>query len=108
MANIDNILRSVEQQSRSLAEKLFKQYVREALADVRNFLQKSKADLERWASEFAGREIDKDEFRSLVRGQLDAAEMRALKQAGLGAVRIDTFTAGVLDIIVAAALAAIP
>jgi hypothetical protein len=34
--------------------------------------------------------------------------MRALKQAGLAAAQIDTFTNGVLDIIVSAAFAAIP
>jgi hypothetical protein len=108
MVSIDNILRSVEEQSRSLARKLFKQYAREALADVRDFLRGSEVDLARWASELARGEIDKDEFRDLVRGQLDVAEMGALKQAGLAEVRIDTFTAGVLDIVVSAALAAIP
>jgi hypothetical protein len=108
MLNIDNILKNIEEQSRSLAEKLFKQYVQEALTDVRDFLRKSKANLERWAQELTRREIDKDEFKSLVQGQLDVAEMRALKQAGLAQVRIDIFTSGVLDIVVSTALAAIP
>jgi hypothetical protein len=36
------------------------------------------------------------------------AEMRALKQAGLAQVQIDTFTSGFLDILVGAATAAIP
>jgi hypothetical protein len=108
MVNIDNILKSIEEQTRSLAEKLLRQYLQEALTDVRDFLGKSKADLERSAQELARREIDKDEFKSLVQGQLDVAEMRALKQAGLAQVRIDIFTSGVLDIVVSAALAAIP
>jgi len=47
MANIDTILKSVEDQSKALAEKLFKQYIHQALSDVRDFLEKSKDDLKR-------------------------------------------------------------
>jgi len=110
MANIDigNILKSVEDQSKVLAEKLFKQYTHQALSDVRDFLEKSKDALKRWVEDLVRGDIDKDEFESLIKGQADVAEMRALKQAGLAAVQIDTFTNGVLDIIVSAAFAAIP
>ena len=110
MANIDvgSIFKSVEDQSKALAEKLFKQYTHQALSDVRDFLQKSKDDLKRRVEDLDRGDIDKDEFESLIKGQADVAEMRALKQAGLAAVQIDTFTNGVLDIIVNAAFAAIP
>ncbi len=110
MANIDigSIVRSVEDQSKALAEKLFKQYTHQAVSDVKDFLEKSKADLQRWIEGLARGDMDKDEFQSLVKGQADVAEMRALKQAGLAAVQIDTFTNGVLDIVVTAAFAAIP
>ncbi len=108
MVNVDNILKSIEEQSRRLAEKLLKQYVQEAVVDVRDFLQRSAINLERWTGELAHRVIDKDEFKSLVRGQLDVAEMRALKQSGLAQVKIEIFTNGLLDIVVSAALAAIP
>ena len=110
MANIDvgSIFKSVEDQSKALAEKLFKQYTHQALSDVRDFLEKSKDALKRWVEDLDRGDIDKDEFESLIKGQADLAEMRALKQAGLAAVQIDTFTNGVLDIIVNAAFAAIP
>jgi len=108
MANIDTILKSVEDQSKALAEKLFKQYTHQAVSDVRDFLQKSKDALRRWVEDLDRGDIDKEEFESLVKGQADVAEMRALKQAGLAAVQIDTFTNGVLDIMVSAAFAAIP
>ena len=110
MANIDigSIVKSVEDQSKALAEKLFKQYTHQAVSDVKDFLERSKDDLKRWVEELARGDMDKDEFQSLVKGQADLAEMRALKQAGLAAVQIDTFTNGVLDIVVSAALAAIP
>jgi hypothetical protein len=110
MANIDigSIFKSIEDQSKALAEKLFKQYTNRAMNDVRDFLQKCKDDLKRWIEELARGEIKKDEFEDLVKGQADLAEMHALKQAGLAAVQIDIFTNGVLDIVVSAALAAIP
>jgi len=110
MANIDvgSILKLVENQSKALAEKLFKQYTHQAVSDVKDFLERSKDDLKRWIEGLARGDMDKDEFQSLVKGQGDVAEMRALKQAGLAAVQIDTFTNGVLDIVVSAALAAIP
>jgi hypothetical protein len=108
MSDIENIIKSIIDQTKALAEKLFKQYTQQALRDVRDFLQKSEADLRRWREEVAQEEIDAHEFRSLVKGQIDAAEMRALKRVGLAQVQIDTFTNGVLDIVVGAALAAIP
>src|SRR6202040_3752411 len=110
MANVDigSILKLVENQSKALAEKLFKQYTHQAVNDVRDFLQKSAVNLKRWVEELARGDLDKDEFESLVKGQADVAETRALKQAGLAAVQIDTFTNGVLNIIVRAAFAAIP
>ena len=110
MANVDigNIFKSVEDQSKALAEKLFKQYTHQAVSDVRDFLEKSKENLRRWIEELVRGDLDKDEFQSLVKGQADVAEMRALKQAGLAVVQIDTFTNGVLDIVVSAAFAAIP
>jgi hypothetical protein len=108
MVNIDNVLKSIEERSRSLAEKLFKQYSQQAFADISDFLRKSSAELERWMQELARGDIDKNEFKSLAQGQLDVADMRALKQAGLAQVQIDVFTSGVLDIVVSAAFAAIP
>jgi predicted YcjX-like family ATPase len=108
MANIDNIFKSIEEQSKALAERLFKEYTQQALSDVKDFTQKSKDDLQRWTQQLVRREISVEEFESLVQGELDLAEMRALKQTGLAQVQIDKFISGVLDIIVTAATAAIP
>src|SRR5437879_6171641 len=90
-------IKSVEEQSRALAEKLFKQFVHQAAIDVQDFLEQSRNDLKRWTDELAHHQLDKAEFQSLVRGERDLAQMRALKQAGLAQVKIDTFTSGLLD-----------
>jgi hypothetical protein len=110
MADIDigDILKSVEDQAKTLAEKMFKRYTQQAVSDVKDFIQKSGDDLKRWIEDLARGEMDKDEFESLIKGQADVAEMRALKQAGLAAVQIDTFIDGVLDLVISAAFSAIP
>ena len=110
MADIDigSIFKSVQDQAKTLAQKMFKQYTRQAVSDVKDFIETSKDDLKRWIEKLAGGEMDKDEFESLVKGQADLAEMRALKQAGLAAAQIDTFVDGVLDIVISAAFSAIP
>jgi hypothetical protein len=106
--NINDILKTVEDQAKALAQQKIKDYSQQALADVKNTLQDAKEDLKRWVEELARGEIDKDEFESLVQGQIDVAKMQALKQAGLAEVQIESFVNGVIDIVVNAAMSAIP
>ena len=110
MAKIDinGILKNVEDQTKALAQKQIKDYSQQALTDVKSSLEDAKADLQRWVEELATSKIDKDEFESLVQGQLDVGKMQALKQAGLAEVQIESFVNGVIDIVVNAAFAAIP
>jgi hypothetical protein len=106
--NINDILKTVEDQAKALAQQKIKDYSQQALGDVKNTLQDAKEDLKRWVEELARGEIDKDEFESLVQGQIDVAKMQALKQAGLAEVQIESFVNGVIDIVVNAAMSAIP
>jgi hypothetical protein len=106
--DIDSILKGIEGQIKALAQQQFKQYTQQAIADAKSSLQDAKADLERWIEELVRGDIDKDEFESLVQGQIDVAKMQALKQAGLAETQIESFVNGVIDIVVNAALAAIP
>jgi predicted transcriptional regulator len=110
MAVIDvgSIFKSIEDQAKALAEKMFKRYTHQAVSDVNDFIQRSRDDLKRWIEELARGEVDEEEFESLVKGQADLAEMHALKQAGLAVVQIDSFVNGVLDIVISAAFSAIP
>jgi hypothetical protein len=106
--NFEAILKSIEGQTKALAQKQLKGFADQALSDVKGFAQNSKADLEEWTQAALQKKMSKDEYESLVKGQLDAAEMRALKQAGLAQVQIDTFTNGFLEILSSAVMAAIP
>lgn len=100
-------LNKIEKDIAALAKTLFKQFAAQAAADGKAFLNTTKAQTEEWLRELADGEISEKNFQSLMRGERDLAEMAALKQAGLAQVAIDTFTRGVIDIIINAALAAI-
>lgn len=106
--NFNAILKSIEGQTKALAQKELKGFADQALSDVKGFAQSSKADLEEWTQAALQKKMPMDEYTSLVKGQLDVAEMRALKQAGLAQVRIDTFTNGFLEILSSAVMSAIP
>lgn len=79
-----------------------------AISDSKEFLEKTKADLKKWTEELARGELSLDDFKFLVAGKKDLAELHGLKQAGLTLARIESFKNGVIDIIVNAAFNAIP
>jgi hypothetical protein len=106
--DFNQIFKSIEGPTKTLAMKVLKGYTTQALADLTDFAQQSRADLARWTQQLQQKKLSPEEYKSLVQGELDVAAMRALKQAGLAQVQIDTFTSGFLDILVGAAKAAIP
>ena len=71
------------------------------------FLARSRDAFETWVGGLAKGELTSEEFTSLVKGQLDVAELHALKQAGLAQARVDEFKQGVLNIITTAVTTAI-
>jgi hypothetical protein len=93
--------------SKELANTLFKKFLNQAVSDTQDFLQSSRDGITRAGLLFAERKIDQDDFEDLILGKKDLAQMHALKQAGLASATIDTFTNGVLQILVDAAFAAV-
>lgn len=106
--NIDNILKTTLRQSEDLAKTLFRNYAGQAKQDVDDFLQTTRAGIERAIQLRAAGKIDNDDLEDLILGKKDLAAMHALKQAGLAKAAVDTFVNGVLQILVDAAFAAIP
>lgn len=93
--------------SKELAATLFKKFIKQATDDTDAFLKSARAGIERAGLLYAAKRIDKDDFEDLILGKKDLAEMHALKQTGLAHAAVDTFTNGVLNILVDAALAAV-
>jgi hypothetical protein len=92
----EEILKEIE----SLAEGAFKKHKDKAFKDGRAFLDKIEDDLERLSNLLAKGELTAEEFKWLVRGKKDLAEMVLLKQAGLALVQIDQFKNSILDSVI--------
>jgi len=109
MASIDvnAIVQTTLNQSKDLAQTLFRNYAGQAEQDVKDFLQKSQAGIQRATELFLEKKIDKEDLEDLVLGKKDLAEMHALKQIGLAKAAVDTFVNGVLQILVDAVFAAV-
>ena len=71
-----------------------------AIQDGIAFLQQSRADIQNWTLKAATGDLTKDELQWLVKGKMDVAELHALTQAGLAAVRVQKFREAVVGIVV--------
>lgn len=97
-------LDQIKEDITTLAKTLFKTKATQAAKDGKAFLEATKGEIEKWLKQLAAGEISRKNFESLVRGERDLAEMEALRQAGMAKITIDTFTRGVIEIIISAVL----
>lgn len=108
MFDFNTFISSLEDGIKKLASETLGGYKDVAISDSKEFLEKTKADLKKWTEELARGELSQDDFKFLVAGKKDLAELHGLKQAGLTLVKIESFKNGVIDIVVNAAFNAIP
>jgi hypothetical protein len=97
--NFQAVLDTLTKGIGDLAKTTVSGFVKQAEADGQDFLDSSKADLQKWTTALATGQLAKEDFISLVAGQKDLLTMTALKQAGLSAIALDNFKAGVFDLI---------
>ncbi|MFZ5449703.1 MAG: hypothetical protein ACOZFS_13810 [Thermodesulfobacteriota bacterium] len=101
MPEFDKFLQDLKEGMAQLAKDNFgKKNWQAALQDGQAFLEKSKADLQRWLKMLNNKEITQEEFKSLVEGLKDLAAMEALKQAGLKAAKIDKFRTQAINLLI--------
>ena len=105
MANID--WNGIETQTATLAETLLRGFASQAASGVKEFKAEAEQNIPRWRNQLKKGQITEKNLASLVRGERDLAEMRALQQAGIGQMALDTFANGFIEIVLNAALAAI-
>jgi len=103
MAIFDDFLNALKDGLKQLVADTVQDFTQAATKDGRAFLDKARADLERWTSALAHGHLSKDDFAFLVKGKKDLAEMEALKQAGLALVRLDQFRSSLIDLVVGTA-----
>ena len=78
-------------------------FLEQATDDGQKFLDQSKVKLQRWTNLLAEGKLTTHEFAFLVKGMKDLAQMHALTQAGMAAVRVDRIRVAVIDLVIMAA-----
>jgi hypothetical protein len=100
-------MNDIEKQIEKLALSNFAQFSQVAINDGKALATAIEQDLITAAAARARGEMTELDFEIEKKDLLAEAEMEKLKQEGLAQVRIDEFTAGVIDIVAKAALAAV-
>jgi len=100
MANFDDFWKILSEGLEKLALENWKEFKDAAVADGKAFLDKTKADLERWTQLLGTGALTKDDFEWLVAGKKDLAEMQALKAAGLSLVRLEKFQNALISMVI--------
>jgi hypothetical protein len=103
MAIFDDFLNALKDGLKQLVTNTVQDFSQAATIDGRAFLDKVRADLERWTNALAHGQLSKEDFAFLVQGKKDLVEMEALKQAGLALVRLDQFRSSLIELVVGTA-----
>jgi hypothetical protein len=78
-------------------------FLKEGTVESKQFMQVAKADLERWTTELAKGDMDRDMFEYLIRGQADAAVLAALAKAAQTGKKAEIIRKKVADVAIKAA-----
>jgi hypothetical protein len=98
--DFNNIFNELKIKVTDLAKATVSNFAKQATADAKKFLEESKENLKRWTILLAEGKLTTEDFEWLVLSQKDLAEMKALKQAGLAAIRIEQFRNSLLNLVV--------
>lgn len=75
-------------------------YLNEAKADGLKLVDSLKADIQTWGQELAAGKMSAGDVEFLVMAKKELIQMNALKQVGLGQVKVDEFKNSILHLIV--------
>ena len=91
MINFSQILEDFKNELMNLSSDLKDDMKDALLKDGLDFMDRSRADLERWLNLSASGQLSTEELEWLMRSKKDLAEMESLKQKGLALARIDRY-----------------
>lgn len=72
---------------------------KDALDDMKAFLEGQAVQLKDWTSSLAKSEMSKDEFETLVRGSASLLKLRSLRVAGVQLARLQRLRNAVIDLV---------
>ncbi len=91
MINFTQILEDFKNELINLSSDLKDDMKDALLKDGLCFMDRSRADLEKWSNLFVAGQLTREDLEWLVRSQKDLIEMEALKQKGLALAGIDRY-----------------
>ena len=104
MSDFDDFLKLFKSELIDIAKSAGEDIKEELLDDGQAFVQKTKADLQRWTALVAAGDLSQEEFEYLLQAKKDLAVMEALKQKGLAQARIDKLKEAVIGAVVGSAV----
>ncbi len=78
-------------------------YREAAISDGKDFLEKTKDDIQRWCKLLGEGKLSQDDFALLLIGKKDLAELAALRRRGLPEAALDRFINELIDAVAATA-----
>jgi len=103
MSKFDDFLAEVKTGITQLAKLEAKDFVKQATGDGQQLVDALEPDLRLWTQQLESGQLSKSDFEFLVKGKSSVAQMKALTQAGVTAIRIDQLRAALIKLIIAAA-----
>ena len=91
----------------NLATTNVQNYLNEAKTDGLKLVDSLKTDIQSWGQELAAGKMSANDVEFLVMAKKELIQMNALKQVGLGQVKVDEFKNSILHLIVKTLVGAI-
>jgi len=104
MSKIDDFLDAVKHGVVGLAGDYVKGAKQRGIDDMIAYASARKADVGRWADALAQGQISAEDFRQLLLGLKDGAEIRALRVAGVELARLQRLRDALVNLVVDSAL----
>lgn len=102
MGNIDfqALLATLKDEVIKLATSSVQNYASEAKIDGLKLLDSLQTDIKNWTAELVAGNLSADDLQFLVMAKKELIEMNALKQAGLGLIKVDELKNSLLQLVV--------
>jgi hypothetical protein len=104
MSKIDDFLDAVKHGAIGLAGEYVKGAKQRGIDDMLAYANARKADVERWADQLRQGQISAEDFRQLLLGLKDGAEIRGLRVAGVELARLQRLRDALVNLVVDSAL----
>ena len=103
MSRFDDFLHEVKTGAQRVAQQEAAEFLDAVTKDAQAFLNDLETDLKTWTQQLASEQLSLTDFEFLVKSKKDLAQMVALKEAGLAAIRIDRVRNALIDLVIKAA-----